>query len=183
MAAPKDSAENILACHECGASIYKEHLDQGLAGFRAGKLLCVYCLKERDKKPGAPRPSNEAPAPASAPAGPVNEADLPPISLVDELEMAESPQQRTSHGTAAGTAPPVEEPTKYTRPLNKTGAGATRCRTFHAKLADEAVRHMDLQINEWCEQHPEVEIKSSTSTVGLWTGKHAEPNLIITIFY
>ena len=53
----------------------------------------------------------------------------------------------------------------------------------YAKLSDEAVRHMDQQINEWCERNPDVEIKFSTSTVGIWTGKHAEPNLIVTVFY
>jgi hypothetical protein len=185
MATSNETQDNVLSCHECGASVYKEHLDKGLAGFYAGKLLCVYCLKA--KKGPAPRPLEEKAAPVAAgpQAAPAAADELPPIALVDELEPPEPPAQKTSHGTAVGTVPPAsaDDGTRYTRPLNKTGAGATRCRTFHAKLSDEAVAHMDRLINEWCEQHPDVEVKFSTSTVGMWTGKHSEPNLIVTVFY
>jgi len=182
MGGPSAPEENVLSCHECGASIYKEHLDKKLAGFHSGKLLCVHCLKEK-KSPASKPPEEPPPAAAAAPTGAAD--DLPPLSLVDVPEHANVPGQKTSHGTAVGAPPPAvtEEPTRYTRPLNKTGTGATRCRTFHAKLSDEAVRHMDQQINEWCERNPDVEIKFSTSTVGIWTGKHAEPNLIVTVFY
>jgi len=71
----------------------------------------------------------------------------------------------------------------YQRPLNPTGRGATRIRTFHAKLTDGAVHHLDQQINLWLDSHSEVEIKFAQSTVGVFEGKHTEPSLILTIFY
>jgi len=71
----------------------------------------------------------------------------------------------------------------HKRPLNQTGVGATRVRTFHAKLSDGAIRHMDYQVNLWLEQNPEIEIKFANTTVGVWEGKHAEPALILSVFY
>lgn len=69
------------------------------------------------------------------------------------------------------------------RPLNRTGQGATRVRTFHAKLSEVAIRHMDYQVNLWLEQNPEIEIKFANTTVGTWEGKHPEPAMILTVFY
>jgi hypothetical protein len=178
--------DRILPCGECGASVYRNHLDTGLAGYMAGKLLCVHCFKERK---GGPRPSQEAPTPAPAAAAtpaPIGADDLPTLPLDDGLEITdEPPANRTAHGASAPTSAPAptEAPAHYHRPLNKTGAGATRCRTFHCKLSEEGVRRMDELINEFCDANPDVEIKFTTSTVGTWTGKHAEPNLIITLFY
>jgi hypothetical protein len=180
MAGPSGADEMLLRCHSCGASIYKEHLDKKMAGFRSGKLLCVHCTREQNgPSPADAEPAAEAPA---APATPT-ENDLAPISLVDALEAPEAPAQKTSHGTMSVPAVAPTEELKLTRAVNKTGTGATRCHTFHSKLSDEAMRHMDMQINEWCDRHPEVEIKFCSTTVGIWTGKHAEPNLIVTVFY
>jgi hypothetical protein len=69
------------------------------------------------------------------------------------------------------------------RPLNRTGEGATRVRTFHAKLSEVAIRHLDTQVNLWLEQNPEIEIKFANTTVGTWEGKHPEPAMILTVFY
>ncbi len=186
MAGP--AGDMVLSCHECGASVYKEHLDQGMAGFRAGKLLCSFCMKQKERKhdatpPPPPAAAAAEPAAATAASG-ESEGDLPPISLVDVLEAPESSASKATRSTATVT-PAAAAPDEYrpTRPLNKTGTGATRCKIFHCKLSDEATRHLEQQINEWCDQHPDVEIKSCSTTVGNWTGKHVEPNLIISIFY
>lgn len=69
------------------------------------------------------------------------------------------------------------------RPLNRTGQGATRVRTFHAKLSEAAIHHLDYQVNVWLEQNPEIEIKFANTTVGTWEGKHPEPAVILTVFY
>ena len=69
------------------------------------------------------------------------------------------------------------------RALNKTGQGATRLRTFHAKLADASLQYMEDQINEWLDGHPDVEVKFAETTVGVVEGKRAEPHLIITVWY
>ena len=52
---------------------------------------------------------------------------------------------------------------KYQRPLNNTGRGAIRCRTFHTKLTDAAISYMDSVINEWIDKNPQIEIKFATS--------------------
>jgi len=168
--------DRVLTCQQCGASVYQEHMDHELAGFHAGRLLCVHCMKQtRDAERRTPVPS----APAAGPG-----EDLAPLSLVDDADASQEPSQKTAVGTLEKTGAPVrDEDVRFTRPLTKSGAGATRVRTFHCKLSDEAVRHMDRQINEWLQQNPDVEIKFCSSAVGVWSGKHAEPNLIITMFY
>ena len=40
------SKEHLSKCQECGASIYPEHLDTGIARYEAGKLMCVHCVEE-----------------------------------------------------------------------------------------------------------------------------------------
>jgi len=60
---------------------------------------------------------------------------------------------------------------------------ATRCRTFHSKLNEGAVAFMNDQINTWIDENPDLRIKFATSSIGVFEGKHADPNLILTIFY
>ena len=72
---------------------------------------------------------------------------------------------------------------RLTRTLRDTGKGATRCRTFHSKLNENAIAYMNEQINEWVYEYPDVEIKFANTTGGVFEGKHADPNLIITVFY
>ncbi|RMF85197.1 MAG: hypothetical protein D6744_01775, partial [Planctomycetota bacterium] len=71
---------------------------------------------------------------------------------------------------------------QYRRPLSR-GATATRCRTFHCKLTDASIVHLNEQINEWADADDEIEIKFATSSVGVIEGKHNDPHLIITVFY
>ncbi|HUW84306.1 MAG TPA: hypothetical protein VMZ31_16085 [Phycisphaerae bacterium] len=107
-----------------------------------------------------------------------------PISLTDEPERkAETGSKIRSFGEGGITAGKgVVDTSGLKRSLLK-GAAATRCRAFHAKLSDAAVAYMNNQINEWVDSDPEIEIKFATSTIGVFEGKHAEQNLIITIFY
>jgi len=69
------------------------------------------------------------------------------------------------------------------RRLIQSEQAATRCRTFHAKLSDASLAYLDNQINEWIDTEPEVSIKFATSCIGVVEGKHAEPHLIVTLFY
>ena len=68
------------------------------------------------------------------------------------------------------------------RPLNLTGQGATRTRTFHSKLNDAAMALMDQSINEWVD-NAGIEIKCVSSCVGIFEGKKAEANLLVTVCY
>ena len=161
--------ESIMTCVACGASIYQEHVDRGLAGRWAGQMLCPACLREKKE-------SNQA--------GPgTNELDSLPL-MTD------------SEPTGVSEASGIDEPSGFRvagvaelegRPVppspGRTGTGARRVRTFHSKLSEGAVNHLDEQINAWLESHPEIEIKFANTTVGVWEAKHAEPNLIVTVFY
>ena len=149
--------DTVMSCAACGASIYQEHLHRGLAGMWGGKLLCPSCLKEA-RGPGEGEPQPEVPAPPE---------ELP---LTDAAESAGILTAMDSHYGATDLG-------------EVTGRGARGVRTFHSKMTEGAVRHMNEQINKWLGRHPEIEIKFASTTVGVWEAKHAEPNLIITVFY
>lgn len=76
-----------------------------------------------------------------------------------------------------------DEDSRYARPVNTTRQGASRIKTFVAKLRLDAIEHMDHQVNEWLDAHPDYEIKSAVSVVGELTGKIKEPALFMTVFY
>ncbi|GAG30077.1 unnamed protein product, partial [marine sediment metagenome] len=85
-------------------------------------------------------------------------------------------------GVSAGAAAELDD-RSYLPSSSRPGRGARRVRTFHSKLSEGAVRHLDEQVNAWLESHPEIEIKFANTTVGVWEAKHAEPNLILMVFY
>ena len=162
--------EEVKTCQGCGASVYKEHLDRGTAGYWAGQLLCTICLAEKGQ--GKPPAKTVSPSPDDA---------LSSIELVGEEET--SGGEVRSFASDSITAQAVHDDSRYKRPLVK-GAGATRCRTFHAKLSDGAISFMNEQINEWCDNSPDIQIKFCSSAIGLFEGKqHQESNLILTVFY
>jgi len=185
----------IRTCDDCGVLIPDEDFRQQRAARYKGKVLCAECtdkLKARilaaKKATTEAKPAGDPAAPAGSPPAqqpPKDIADIP-ISLDDddiivldeEADEAPSTQVR-AFGAAAMQA---QEP-EYQRPLLKDTARATRCRTFHCKMSDASFRHLNLQINEWVDAHPEVEIKFALSNVGVVEGKHADPHLIVTIFY
>jgi len=158
------NVENGMTCTECGAIIYQEHLDRGLAGYRDGKLLCPHCLDEKKKNFVADLSDDER------------------LSLVDETEVTDRSDQASIYSPtgAEGGGPAPQE---FKRPLNQTGQGASRIRVFHAKLSDGAVRHLEEMVNTWLDDHPEVDVKFSTTTVGSWESKHSESHIILTLFY
>jgi len=71
---------------------------------------------------------------------------------------------------------------KWLRTPNQTGSGATHVRTFHSKLNTESLAYMDAQINDWLAEHPEVEVKFVSSTVGVYSGKVKEPAIICHVW-
>ena len=42
------SSEKTESCKGCGATVYPEHLETGIAKRRDGKLFCSHCLKEEE---------------------------------------------------------------------------------------------------------------------------------------
>ncbi len=125
----------------------------------------------------------------SEPKRPMIQRDEPPPIVIDEPEEAlplvegdgddGGPSKIQTFGTAAGR---VETKTEFNRPLNLTGAGATRCRMFHSKVTLTALDHMVSTINEWLDSE-EVELKYISQVIGTMEGKKPEPNVIITVWY
>jgi len=167
-----DPQGDIKTCQECGASVYPEHVNSRKAGLWAGKLLCPVCYQ---KHQSGVEPASKPP----------QEPELESIAMVADSEISSIEQPGIgSLGGEVGSAAAGQNPdANLHRSLAKDANGATRCRTFHAKLNDGAVAFMNNQVNEWCDANEDITIKFATSTIGVFEGKHTDPHLIITIFY
>lgn len=71
---------------------------------------------------------------------------------------------------------------KWSRTPNATGTGAIHVKSFHCRLTGDSLEFLDQQINEWLDAHPQYEVKMVTSSVGMWSGKLKEPNLIVNLW-
>ncbi|MFH0983021.1 MAG: hypothetical protein V2A79_15995 [Planctomycetota bacterium] len=164
--------EQLRQCEACGASIYREHLDTGIAGYWANQLLCAHCLQEKGKPSGAFDGGGKG-------------EDLETIALADEEPVkgkdAAATQVRSKSETQLGVG--TFDESGLARPADPNQACATRCRTYHAKLNDGAVAYMNREINEWVDRNPSIRIKFATSTIGVYEGKRSDPHLIVTVFY
>jgi len=159
-------------CDKCGAAVYKEHLDQGIARYADGKLLCPPCLTDFEKE--------EEAAAASGGGGMAliecdDDDDGTPVDMTSSRIQAAS---RATLGMSHGW-----DDSKYKRPLDVRAIAATRCRSFHSKLTDSALEYMNEQINEWLDKNDAITVKFANSTIGLFEGKHAEAHIIVTLFY
>lgn len=70
----------------------------------------------------------------------------------------------------------------WNRTPNVTGTGAIHVKSFHCKLTGDSLEFLDQQINEWLDNHPQYEVKTVTTSIGTWTGKLKEPNLIVNVW-
>lgn len=70
----------------------------------------------------------------------------------------------------------------WNRTPNSTGTGAIHVKSFHCKLTGDSLDFIDQQINEWLDAHPQYEVKLVTTSIGIWTGKLKEPNLIVNVW-
>jgi hypothetical protein len=70
----------------------------------------------------------------------------------------------------------------WVRKPSVTGTGAVHVKSFHCKLTGDSLEFLDKQINEWLDAHPDCEVKNVTTSVGDWTGKLREPNLIVQVW-
>ncbi len=131
-------------------------------------------------------------APEEAPAAPAPKAEAPPD--ITEVPIALEPEDvsreadgtskiKAFGGTGISAAKGALDTSSLKRNVNVTGTGATRCRTFHSKLNDSSLAYLNSQVNEWADGDPAIDIKFATSSVGVVEGKHAEPHLIVTVFY
>jgi len=107
-----------------------------------------------------------------------------PVSLIDEepgIKKREAPKIRSfSEGSTLGGA---HNDANLQRPLAAVAEPATRVRTFHGKLTAAGLAHMDDLVNEWLDANPDIYIKQSTSSIGVFEGKAKESHLVLTILY
>jgi len=175
------------SCELCKTVITPEQIIQRQAGLVKGILLCPACveLKRREaieaQKAAAAHPGLGAgPAPAGA-APAKKQVPEEPISLVEAGVGGSSGLIRSfAQGSTLGG---VHTDSNLKRPMSTMVEPPTRCRTFNGKLTPAALAHMDGQINEWLDAHPDIFIKHVVSAVGPFEAKHVEQHLILTIFY
>ncbi len=105
-----------------------------------------------------------------------SEADLVPIDIASADEHIPGAEIKT-FGPARL---PHEE--VWTREPNVTGKGAIHVRTFVAKLRLDAIDHLDAQVNQWLDNHPEYEVKFVTTTVGTLVGKISEEAIFMNVW-
>jgi hypothetical protein len=173
------SDKELKPCAECGASVYPEHIAAGKAGEIDGRLRCPHCLAEYKKTHHTDEARFTGQTSMRAPG---EGADFSKIT-VDDAPVASSSMELTAIGGETFVGADLHDESYLKRPLITEGVGATRSRTFHAKLNDGAVAFMNKHINEWADENPNVVIKHATSTIGVWEGKKADPHLIVTVFY
>ena len=139
-------------------------------------------------QPIHPQPIHGQPIPGqgirSTPAMMPNRAvvDDSPLALDGDdhtTSTAEPPKSKIHNITAANSIAAH----KYTRTTHQNKTGAVRLRTFHCRLSEQGVDYLDQLVNDWLEAHPEVEVKFTNSTIGLWDGKLKEPTLILNVWY
>lgn len=107
-----------------------------------------------------------------------------------DLEEVEVPVPRKYETTAEGLSARVKHNAgerkahddHWDRTPNVTGKGAIHCRTFFAKLRPDSIEHMDEEINQWLDLHPEYEVKMVNSSVGQLVGKMKEDALFVTVW-
>lgn len=170
--------EGVRTCDQCGAAIQREQLLDHTAARYKGKLFCPQCVQEVKAKIAAAKKPEQ---PAEIQAGPGEV----PIALVEEDDkprVVAGPSTQIHGFSGAEMIAKTAEHT-YNRSLLKGTRSATRCRTFHCKMTDASFKNLNEQINGWVDEHEDVEIKFALSNVGVVEGKHADPHLIITVFY
>ncbi len=76
----------------------------------------------------------------------------------------------------------VRHEDSWSRTPNANGTGAIHVKSFHCKLTGDSLEFLDQQVNEWLDAHPQYEVKHVSSSIGIWTGKSKEPNLILNVW-
>lgn len=106
--------------------------------------------------------------------------DEEPLSLVDDSEEADDPGPSKVRAFQAKQV--VEQKQEFQRELNVNGAGATRCRVFHSKIAEAPLEFMQNQINEWIDREG-LEVKHVGHVIGTMEGKNPVPNVVVMVWY
>jgi hypothetical protein len=117
------------------------------------------------------------------PVAKTDEVDLEPISLVDDAPTAPTQVPLASKIKFGAGVNFAGNNQSFKRKPFTTGQGAVRVRSFHGRLSDEGLCFMDDKINEWLDQHPEIEVKFVTTNIGQFEGKIREPALVVNVWF
>lgn len=199
------STSQARHCQVCQSAISNEDIVERRAGLVAGVLLCHGCVEKKRVEFQAQAQAAQAAAPVAhaapaahresevgstqggvyIPAFHEGERDIAdePVALIDESSDRVAGTSLIRSFSTGSTLAGAHDESKYKRPLAGPNQPAVRVRTFHGKLTEAGMAHMDEQINDWLESHPEVFIKNSTSSIGMFEGKTKEPHLVLTLFY
>lgn len=104
--------------------------------------------------------------------------DLAPQPVKQTQGAQPQPKIRTFEQKLGG----AKHEDSWNRTPNSTGTGAIHVKSFHCKLTGDSLDFLDQQINEWLDAHPQYEVKLVTTSIGTWTGKLKEPNLIVNVW-
>jgi hypothetical protein len=175
-------------CEVCGDDIAPEAIIQRKAGLVQGKLLCPNCVELKRRVAmqarAAPTQSSSVSSVSSPPAASASTNDDDElVSLVTDDEMPSSKSQMIRSFATGSTLGGAHHDESLKRPIGGPQDAATRVRTFHCKLTDAGLANLDDIINEWLDSHPEIYIKSVTSSIGTFESKKKEPHLFICLFY
>lgn len=151
----------------------------------------------------APRPPQPPQRPERAPPGEPEVLEDIPFELGDPNAPASASSQIRPLGAQPPAGPTAAESAEaaaskirmfdqklgagrhedsWKRTPNITGTGAIHVKSFHCKLTGDSLDFLDQQINEWLDAHPQYEVKMVTTSIGEWTGKLKEPNLIVNVW-
>lgn len=166
----------MRTCDKCSVPIPDEDFRNQLAARYKGKTLCQKCTAEVKARILAAKQSEAPNVPPEA------ISDVPVVLMEDVLAPPDrdAPSQIHAFSSAGSIAHKEKE---YKRALLTGSRNATRCRTFHCKLTDASFDNLNEMINEWVDEHEDIEIKYALSDIGIVEGKHADPHLIVTLFY
>ena len=107
--------------------------------------------------------------------------ELTPIDAGDLSTGGMDPAELSTNKIRAfGVRTPHED--HWQRTPNITGQGAIHVKTFVTKLRLDAVDHLDTQVNEWLDNHPEYEVKFVTTAIGTLFGKNKEAAMFMNIW-
>ena len=105
-------------------------------------------------------------------------ADIKPAadsSDSDEpLSLEDGDEDGMSKIHARGGSPLADDKREFARPLNVNGAGATRCKVFHSRIAEAPLARLQNVINEWLDSD-KIEVKHVGHLIGILEGKNPEP--------
>ena len=108
----------------------------------------------------------------------VDESELESIGLVEEIGEETEEKKIRAFGVVG-----MHKAREWKRRTTVNGTGAVRVKSFHGKLSDQGMQYIDDAVNEWLDNHPDVEVKFVTSTIGQFEGKIREPALVMNLWY